>query len=618
MPGTDVLTLEQFLALYPWPEQSRSKAKPLEWLWHFDLKVVPEDLWFHIIDTSRFNRALDLAPMQFEERDGELYGEAANMGIKQQWREVPWRWVNARFLESAREYTRGFGHYVRSVYWLDELPEGGVRFYVYFGWIARSWFGAAFIRMGMPWIHKGYARVLAELTEQLGSSVPGAYQSRPPELGADVRARVEAIAAALHDSDLSCDAVDKLVELVTTGDDMDVYRIQMRDRAREWGIAEEDLLRACLHATRQGLLEMSWDVICPHCRGVRREASSLGEVPELGACEVCDIDFTTDKDNAIEVTFHVHPSIREVPKLYYCSAEPSSKLHIQLQIDVSPGEIREVETRLAPGRYRIRTRGSKDYHFLDVASDEEESAFSWLASGTEIDLRTSPSPLVRLNNDTADATTFVIENALWSDNALRPVRLFNHQEFRDLFSEQYLSADVQLSVGEQTIIFTDMIGSTEFYASHGDPDAFMKVKSHFTDVFHIVAHHHGAVVKTIGDAVMAAFGNPLDAVRASQGIHQCFHAERDDTPIRLRISIHAGPCIAVKLNTNIDYFGGTVNIAAKLQACAEGGQTAMSQTIVDAAGVLEFLRTEGAVLEDVMFSHKALREDVEVKRWTVW
>lgn len=612
------MTLEQFLAIYPWPEGRLSKGKPLEWLWHFDVEAVPEDLWLHIIDTSRFNRALDLARMEFEERDGELYGEAANLGIKQQWREVPWQWVSARFIESAREYSRGFAHYVRSVYHLEDLGDGMLRLYVYFGWIARSMFGSACIRMGMPWIKKGYGRVLCELAEQLVRPEPDVYKMPPPQLAPDAMSRIDAIRASLGEGDFPAAVVDRLVELVTTGDDMDVYRIQIRERAAAWNIDEDELLRVCLHATRLGLFDMSWDVICPHCRGVRREATSLGEVPELGACDVCQIDFTTDKDNAIEITFHVHPAIRDVPKLYYCSAEPSSKIHIQLQLDVKPGETREAVTRLRPGRYRIRIKGRKDYHFLDVATDDEETSFSWPASGVEVDFRTRPSPTVALVNDTDEVATFVIENALWSDNALRPARLFNLQEFRDLFSEEYLAADVQLSIGEQTIIFTDMVGSTEFYASHGDPDAFMKVKHHFTDVFHIVGHHRGAVVKTIGDAVMASFGSPLDAVRASKAIHECFHAERDDTPIRVRISMHAGACIAVKLNTNIDYFGGTVNIAAKLQACAEGGQVAMSRAIMTAPGVREFLESEGAKLEDTTLSHRALSEDVPVTRWTVW
>ncbi|HEY5944698.1 MAG TPA: adenylate/guanylate cyclase domain-containing protein, partial [Kofleriaceae bacterium] len=187
-----------------------------------------------------------------------------------------------------------------------------------------------------------------------------------------------------------------------------------------------------------------------------------------------------------------------------------------------------------------------------------------------------------------------------------------------LFSEEYIGADVRLGVGEQTLLFTDVVGSTAFYASRGDPAAFVEIKKHFDEVFAIVAENRGAVVKTIGDAVMATFVNPVDAVRASQLIHQTFHPSRADTPIRLRISLNTGPCIAVRLNANADFFGGTVNIAAKLQAMAEGYQIAMSEATYRSAGVAAFCAEQNATLEDLAYESKALKEAVRVKRWTVF
>ena len=137
-------------------------------------------------------------------------------------------------------------------------------------------------------------------------------------------------------------------------------------------------------------------------------------------------------------------------------------------------------------------------------------------------------------------------------------------------------------------------------------------------MFAIVTAHRGAVVKTIGDAVMATFGNPVDAVRASRKIHDAFHPQRTDTPIRLRISLNTGPCIAVRLNANADFFGGTVNIAAKLQALAEGYQIAMSETTYRSPGVAEYLAEQNAELEELQYTSKALPEPVGVRRWTVY
>jgi class 3 adenylate cyclase len=202
---------------------------------------------------------------------------------------------------------------------------------------------------------------------------------------------------------------------------------------------------------------------------------------------------------------------------------------------------------------------------------------------------------------------------------LRAGQLLSFQEFRDLFSEDYIGADVRLGVGEQTLLFTDVVGSTAFYAMRGDPAAFVEIKRHFDEVFKIVGDNRGAVVKTIGDAVMATFGEPLDAVRAARQIHDAFHPGRTDTPIRLRISLNTGPCIAVRLNSNADFFGGTVNVAAKLQAMAEGYQIAMSEATFKSPGVAEYIGAEAKpdAIDTMEYTSKALTGPVGVKRWTV-
>ena len=187
-----------------------------------------------------------------------------------------------------------------------------------------------------------------------------------------------------------------------------------------------------------------------------------------------------------------------------------------------------------------------------------------------------------------------------------------------MFSEDYIAADVRLGVGEQTLLFTDVVGSTAFYASRGDPAAFVEIKKHFDELFAIVVANRGAVVKTIGDAVMASFTSPLDAVRAARQIHDAFHPGRTDTPIRLRISLNTGPCIAVRLNANADFFGGTVNVAAKLQALAEGHQIAMSEATYRSPSVADYLAEQGAELEILSYTSKALPAPVSVRRWTVY
>ncbi|HET9987156.1 MAG TPA: adenylate/guanylate cyclase domain-containing protein, partial [Kofleriaceae bacterium] len=269
---------------------------------------------------------------------------------------------------------------------------------------------------------------------------------------------------------------------------------------------------------------------------------------------------------------------------------------------------------LAPGRYTVWS-GHEGGWYLDIEEGAaRELRYEDHAAGTVV--KAGIDPTVTYVNAGSAPETFSIERATWSDNALRPGMLLSFQEFRDLFSEDYIGADVKLAVGEQTLLFTDVVGSTAFYAMHGDPAAFVEIKKHFDEVFKIVADNRGAVVKTIGDAVMATFSSPVDAVRASRQIHQAFHPARTDTPIRLRISLNTGPCIAVRLNSNADFFGGTVNVAAKLQALAEGYQIAMSEATYRAAA--DYLTSEGAELETLEYTSKALPAPVAVKRWSVY
>lgn len=613
-PVTAQLTLEQLLALHPWPAEYREDKK-IERLWVYDLPGTPQALWPFISDTSRVNRALGTAEMTFWERDGKRYGSSKAGGVRHEWLEVPWSWVAEQWLTSTRIYERGFMRLNYAIHRLEPTPTG-TRLYLYFGVVPRGALGAAAIRIGLPTIKRAYDRVLPALAAQLDRQRPDVLQLPAPALTGEAEARLRTGREQLIAEGLPGEAIDRLVGWIRTGDDADLHRIQIRERARAWKLPETDLLRTALHATRAGLLDLSWDTICPHCRGLRDETGSLAHVKAEGHCEVCKLDFTTDTAEAIEVTFRVHPSIRAVPEVLYCSAEPARKDHVRVQRMLAPGEAVEIQPRLAPGRYTVWV-GHRGGWYLDIEDDAPaELVYEDHPEGTIV--RASPEPVVRVENDGSEPELFTIERTTWSDDALRPGMLLSLQEFRDLFSEEYIGADVKLAVGEQTLLFTDVVGSTAFYASRGDPAAFVEIKKHFDEVFAIVANNRGAVVKTIGDAVMATFVNPVDAVRASQQIHQTFHPARADTPIRLRISLNTGPCIAVRLNANADFFGGTVNIAAKLQALAEGYQIAMSEATYRSTGVAELLAEQRAELEDLTYESKALRDVVRVKRWTVY
>ena len=606
-------SLDEWHRLHPWPKGQ--PAPEIEYLWHFDVAAPPEEIWRVIADTSRMNRALGTARFTFEDRDGRRIGRSRAGGVKHEWTEVPWNWVAGQWLESVRLYDRGFMRVVHGVQRVEAAP-GGTRLYTYFGFVPRGRIGATAIKLGFPSLEKGLRRLLPAIAAEVQRAIPAALVAPAPPLPGDADGRLRTIREQLVAGGCAAAVVDRLVEWVRTGDEQDLMRIQVRERARAWELEEDAVLSVFLHATRAGLLQLSWDVVCPHCRGAVEEMASAGMLRPQGACAVCEIDFETD--DAVEITFHVHPSIRVIERRMFCSAEPAFKSHIRVQQQLAPGEAAAVTPRLPPGRWRMRLHGQKRYGYLDAMPSAPAAPLEWKASEPPRETIVAPDAPLRLVNDTGEPAMFVVEASQWADIALRPGRLLSFQEFRDLFSEEYLGADVQLSVGEQTILFTDMVGSTALYAVRGDPAAFVEVKKHFDELFAIIRRHRGAVVKTIGDAAMGAFNDPLDAVRAAKEIHETFPPSRTDTLCRLRISLNTGPCIAVRLNANIDYFGGAVNVAAKLQALAEAWQIAMAEATWAAPGVAAWVTGQGGVVEDVVYTSKAFKEPVAAKLWTVF
>jgi class 3 adenylate cyclase len=637
-PGQS-LTIEQFRRLHPWPAAQRALGRPREWLWSFDLPGSLDEVWRSVGDTERTNRATGLTTLHYQEVDGELFGSHVTAGVRHEFRER-WDWVADSTIELMREYRTGFARLMRNVYHFEPGPGGrGTRVYVYFGWIARGALGPLAVRVGMHFYERRYRalvdRIGAEMaraareaapaaapqaaTSQASTHAdPAAVMRQPGRLGPDRQRRIAELRAVLRGRGVDVHALDRMVDLAASADDLELDRIRVRRLAREWGLDERRVIRTALHATRAGLLQLTWDVLCPHCRGVRRKLATLGEVPEHAGCEVCAIEFGTEGENAVEVTFRIHPSIREVPDAVYCSAQPMRRDHIRLQQRIEAGGAREIATQLEPGRYRLRRRGHEPVAFLHVREEQADGQRLEWGNGTAPSrIETGRHPLLVLHAPADHEEVFVVEEEAWDEDALLPVHLFNMQDFRDLFSEEYLAAGVRLFVGEQTILFSDIVGSTRLYAEAGDPAAFIEVKKHFAQIYERVAAHSGVVVKTIGDAVMAAFSDPKNAIAAARDIHLRFPGPGGGAPtsVRLRISIHTGPCIAVNLNSGIDYFGGTVNTAAKLQRCAGAGEAVLSETVQRAPGVAEALRESGGGMRADVLEHDALGR-LPVAVWT--
>jgi class 3 adenylate cyclase len=162
------------------------------------------------------------------------------------------------------------------------------------------------------------------------------------------------------------------------------------------------------------------------------------------------------------------------------------------------------------------------------------------------------------------------------------------QVFRDLFASEVIRPGQEISIGSVTLLFTDLRESTRLYRRLGDASAFGRVREHFDVLEQAIASEGGAIVKTMGDAVMATFRNPLAALRAVWAAQEQI-AEWGEPTLWLKAGIHQGPCIVVNLNDRLDYFGSTVNIAARLSGFSQGGEFIFTDEIYEDAEIEEFL-----------------------------
>jgi class 3 adenylate cyclase len=186
------------------------------------------------------------------------------------------------------------------------------------------------------------------------------------------------------------------------------------------------------------------------------------------------------------------------------------------------------------------------------------------------------------------------------------------QVFRDLFADEALRPGERISVGSLTVVFTDLYGSTELYNQIGDATAFGLVMSHFDVLNAAITAEGGAQVKTMGDAVMAVCQRPLSALHAMlRAQEELASLVAGDGPFRLKVGMHYGPCIAVTLNGQLDYFGSTVNIAARLEGLSQGGDLVVSAAVHDDLEVADFLgeHEEEFEIEKLDFTLKGFYEE---------
>ena len=229
-------------------------------------------------------------------------------------------------------------------------------------------------------------------------------------------------------------------------------------------------------------------------------------------------------------------------------------------------------------------------------------------------LQVGEGPVELTIEHSTDAELLVrIEQMEWSDQGVSAALCSTLQEFRDLFSKEFLTPGEELAIRSLTLMFSDLKGSTAAHEAIGDASAYLLVRDHFRIMRQIITDHRGAVFKTMGDAVMAAFLKPEDAVGAAIEIQRHTAKEMEASTaakpvVGIRLGLHTGPCIAVTAQETLDYFGASVNLAARVQSQSQGGDIAISQTLAARPMVRQMIQGAGGICEPFEVELKGFAE----------
>jgi class 3 adenylate cyclase len=423
--------------------------------------------------------------------------------------------------------------------------------------------------------------------------------------------------------------VSRLEALIRTDDDAALFRINPFTFASERGLDESEAIDLFLHATALGLFEMDWLLICPRCACAVESFARLRAVLRRFRCPECRNEYEAAMDDFIAIYFSVSPRICAIRYHRPGTLEPFDYMFAFKGVRegrmpdggsfldavrsalrgvafLEPGKTARFVFEAAPGALWGFSSDTAAGFVLQIGTEPtaepQQVRLTYLGTSYQPDeVALAPGPVtLEVDNPTSTRGVLAITQVspdeegdlLAFDPYLTGKHLLTSQTFRSLFRSEVVGGAQGLAIRDIALLFTDIRGSTALYQRIGDLNAFQLVQQHFELLRETTVRHGGAIVKTIGDAVMAAYPDAALAVGAAldmRGAIERFNQTQPERPVLLKIGIHHGAAIAVTLNDELDYFGQTVNIASRVQEMADAAEIWITEDVWRYPGVRALL-----------------------------
>jgi class 3 adenylate cyclase len=209
-----------------------------------------------------------------------------------------------------------------------------------------------------------------------------------------------------------------------------------------------------------------------------------------------------------------------------------------------------------------------------------------------------------------------IERTALRTDALTASRAGSLALFRELFPGESLSPGQLATVSTVTLLVAELdpFQADSLYQDLDDSRAFNIMQELFRLLGEAIGASGGAVVKTVGDGLLAAFPDPTSAVQLGLQIRENLSRSDLTRDLRLRVAIHHGIALAASINDHLDYFGTTARQVMKLTAHINAGELALSPAVASDPEVAALLAARGIEPEVVDAKESLLSYVIRIGR----
>ena len=398
------------------------------------------------------------------------------------------------------------------------------------------------------------------------------------------------------DSPVDSAVRDRIVSLIGMVADDLLRHIQPFELAAVWGLPPRAVLLGFVHATKAGLTDLFWQLICPRCQVAAGSADSLTKISRQVHCAECQIKFDADLASNIEAVFRINPTIRVVASELYCAGSWTHRPHLVSYLRVPPLGERTIEVQLPAGPLLVRVLQPALQASLsapaggsgEVTIKVRPAEVAVQVAAQTIDDLESPAPTGRgaasrlmVHNETALPIALQIERLDNGPQRALGTDMMTLSESHDMFSTDAPATGLDLQVSTMTLLHLELLGAPELCQRLGDGEGFVQVQDQLGQLTATLGQHQGGVLRVHEETLTACFVDVSHALSAAAECARLVAAAEQRLPeLAVRAGVYAGPCLAVRRQERLDFFGRGPMFVVRQVALVPPWQLWLPQTLL--------------------------------------